>query len=231
MAQVSLVPGSNFTAQLKRGVLKSVTKEIFNRIAFNSSKIIQQVGNLLALSFESTEVAQALRGNSLDDLPAHFGLSDSEANQLVVSMSQVIRQSISITTSPANTGGIINVNAVPTDYAAFLELPNAKYVSSPSNISIPVMAWLLLDPDIDIGQAAFDIVFLGDGGQSFDDRIEKVSRSGRAIMVTLERLGGGGGYILPAIVRGNAGANFIEFALRQPNVASEITKIVVQNIR
>lgn len=231
MAQISLVPSPNFVAQLKRGVLKSATKEIFNRIAFNSSKIIQQVGNLLALSFESTEVAQALRGNSLDDLPAHFGLSDSEANQLVAAMSQVIRQSVTISTMPANAGGIIKINAVSTDYAAFLELPDAEYVSSPSNISIPVMRWLLIDPDIDVGQAAYDIVFLGDGGQSLDDRIEKVSRSGRAIMVTLERLGGGGGYVLPAIVRGNAGANFIEFALRQPNVASEIVKIVMKNIR
>lgn len=231
MALIKIQPAANFLSQLQRGILKAGTKELFNRIAFNSSKIIQRVGTLLTTSFEATEVVQALRGNSAEDLPAHFGLSDARANQLVLSMSQVIRESISIITKSTNTGGIITINAVSIDYSEFFDLPGAAYSSHPSEITIPVMRWLLIDPDIDIGQAAYEIVFLGEGGSSIDARIEKVSRSGRAIMVSLDQLGGGGGYVLPAIVRGNAGSNFIEFALRQPGIAQEIANIVVRAIR
>lgn len=230
MATFRLEPTANFIAQLRKGVLQQGSRKIFTRVAFNSVIIIQKIGNFLVNIFESTEVAQGLRGGGSDDLAAHFGLSDTEANQLASSMSQVIRQSVSIVTKPTDAGGIIQIRAISIDYAAFLNLPGASYVSQPSNITIPVMRWMLIDPNIDIGQAAFDIVFSGEGNGAIDARIEKVSRSGRAIMVSLEQLGGGGGYVLPSIVRGNAGDNFLEFVIRQPNVARQAIEIMLGSI-
>lgn len=229
MAKFNLEIPSGFKTQLRKGVSKNSTEQIFARIAFNSPNILQKVGSFLINTFESTEVAQSLRGNGSEDLAAHFGLSDGEANLLVDGMASIILNSIRIFTKPVGNRGIIRVSAINAGYSEFLSLPNAEYISQPSNISIPIMRWLLLDPDIDIGQAAYDIVFLGENS-SFDDRIEQVSRSGRAIMVELETLGGGPSYVLPAIVRGSAGSNFLEFVIRQPNVAKQVSQIIINNI-
>ncbi len=230
MANFKLQPGTNFISQLRKGVLRQGSKKIFTRVAFNSANIIQKIGNFLATIFEGTDVAQGLRGGGSDDLAAHFGLSDAMADNLASAMAEVIRQSISITNIPTNQGGVIQIRAISMDYAAFFGLPGAEYLSHPSNITIPVMRWLLVDPNIDIGQAAYDIVFSGEGNTAIDARIEKVSRSGRAIMVALEQLGGSGGYVLPEIVRGYAGENFLEFVIRQPGVAQQVAQIVVGSI-
>ncbi len=230
MASFILIPGPNFTSQLRQGVLRAGSRQFFTRVAFNSATIIQKIGDFLITAFENTEIAQALRGNGSDDLAAHFGLTDGQANSLVDSMGAIIRGSVLISTKPTDAGGIVQIRAIPIDYAAFLALSDGEYVSEPSGITIPVMKWLLLDPNIDIGQAAFDIVFSGERGSAIDARIDKISRSGRAIMVSLEQLGGGGGYVLPEIVRGNAGENFIEFVIRQPGVAQEVAKIVIGSV-
>jgi hypothetical protein len=230
MATFKLEPTSSFIPQLRKGVLQQGSRKFFNRIAFNSTIIIQNIGNFLATIFEGTEVARSLRGTGSTDLAAHFGLSDSRADNLVSAMSEVIRQSVSIITKPTDSGGIVQIRAIPIDYSAFLGLPGAEYTSHPSNIIIPVMKWMLIDPDIDIGQAAYDIVFSGQENAAIDARIEKVSRSRRAIMVALEQLGGGSGYVLPAIIRGNAGTNFIEFVIRQPGIAQQVAKIVMGSV-
>lgn len=230
MASFRLEPTANFIAQLRKGVLQQGSRQLFNRVGFNSATIIQKIGNFLAGLFEGTGVIQALRGNGSDDLAAHFGLSDGEANQLASSMVEVVKKSVSLVTKPNDAGGVIQIRAIPIDYAAFLNLPNASYVSQPSNLTIPVMRWMLIDPDIDIGQAAFDIVFSGEGNAAIDARIEKVSRSGKAIMVSLKQLGGGSGYVLPAIVRGDAGSNFLEFVIRQPNVAQQAVQILLGSV-
>jgi F0F1-type ATP synthase membrane subunit c/vacuolar-type H+-ATPase subunit K len=230
MANFKIETPANFTQQLRRGVLQNGSRAFFTRVAFNSANIINNIGNLLVSTFEATEVARSLRGNGVDDLAAHFGLTDSQADSLASAMAAIIRSSVGIVTRPTNNGGSVQIRGVPIDYSAFLGLPNAEYVSHPSNITIPVMRWLLLDPDIDIGQAAYDIVFSGQGSSKIDARIQKSSRSRRAIMVTLEQLGGGSGYVLPAIVRGNAGENFIEFVIRQPGVAQQVAKIVLGSV-
>lgn len=230
MANFQLIPGPNFQAQLRQGVLREGSRQFFTRVIFNVTSIIGKIGNFLVTAFENTEVAQALRGNGSDDLAAHFGLTDSQANSLVDSMGIVIKNSVSISTRPLDTGGTVEIRAIPLDYSAFLALSDGEYISQPSNITIPVMKWLLLDPNIDIGQAAFDIVFSGERGAAIDARIDKISRSGRAIMVSLEQLGGGGGYVLPEIVRGNAGSNFLEFVIRQPGVAQEVAQIVIGSV-
>lgn len=229
MPGFKLEPTPAFISQLRKGVLQQGSRQLFTRVAFNSSIIIQKVGNLLVTIFEGTAVAKGLREGP-DDLAAHFGLSDGGADQLASSMAEVIRQSVSIITQPTDMGGIIKIRAIPIDYAAFFSLPGASYVSQPSNLTIPVMRWMLIDPNIDVGQAAFDIVFSGEESAAIDARIEKVSRSGRAIMVSLKQLGGGGGYVLPEIVRGNAGENFLEFVIRQPNVAQQVVQIVLGSV-
>jgi len=201
MTNFNLIPGSNFTQQLTNGVRQQGSRKIFNKLAFNISKITNQIGDFLVNTFESTEVARSLRGDGLVDLPAHFGLSSSNANQLVSNMGDVIKQSINLGTKLSQNGGVIQIRAVDNSFAQFLSLPNSSYTSSPSSITIPVMRWMLINPDIDIGQAAYDIVFQGEGGSAIDTTIQKKSRSGRAIMVTLEQLGGGSPYVLPSIVR------------------------------
>ncbi len=230
MASFNLRTTSSFIPRLRQGVLRQGSRVFFNRVAFNSSNIIQKIGGFLASIFEATEVAQSIRGNGSEDLGAHFGLSDARADGLVNGMAELIRNSVRIVTRPTNAGGTVQIRAIPIDYSEFFSLPGASFPSHPSNITIPVMQWLLIDPNIDIGQAAFDIVFSGEESVAIDARIEKVSRSGRAIMVALKQLGGGSGYVLPAIVRGNLGENFIEFVIRQPGVAQTVAQTVIGSV-
>ncbi len=231
MTNFNLIPGSNFTQQLLNGVRQQGSKKIFNKLAFNASKISNQIGDFLVEIFESTDVARSLRGNGIIDLPAHFGLSSSSANQLVSNMGDVIKRSVSLGTKLSQKGGVIQIRAIDNSFSQFLSLPNASYTSSPSNVTIPVMRWMLIDPDIDVGQAAYDIVFQGEGGSAIDITIQKKSRSGRAIMVTLEQLGGGSPYVLPSIVRGSAGKNFIEFVIRKQGVAEKAAQIVIAGVK
>lgn len=203
---------------------------LWAKIAITKGKAISDaIGQMLVKNFENTEVAMALRGQGSEDLPAHFGLSDSLANSLVDGMSQLIRSSVKIGSRSESDAVSVRIQAVETNWNDYLSLPGASYVSSQSNIVIPVAKWLLVDPNIDVGQAAYDIVFKGEDAD-FDVRIQHTSRSGRAIMVSLEALGGSGGYVLPAIVAGNAGQNFIEYALGQPNVLVDAAKILMEKV-
>ena len=124
----------------------------------------------------------------------------------------------------------MRIQAVSKDWDRYLSLPGAQYLSQPSNVVVPVVEWLLVNPNIDIGQAAYDIVFKGEGSQ-FDARIQKASRSGRAIMVSLDSLGGSDGYVLPSIVSGQSGQNFIEYTLGQQGVAKKAAAILMKKVR
>jgi hypothetical protein len=216
--------------QLMNGVKKNGSRAWIGRVFSNAAAIGADIGNMLVHEFNSSAVARALRGQGSEDLPAHFGLSDSTANSLVDGMAELIRTSVRI--KGGNIGGIASVRilAVKKDWEIYLSLPGAQYKSMPSNIIIPVAKWLLIDPSIDIGQAAYDIVFSGED-QKFDVRINKVSRSGRAIMVSLAVLGGGGGYVLPSIVSNQAGQNFIEYTLGQPGVAAKAAAILMKRVK
>ncbi len=227
---VKLQTTSKTLIQLKRGMKKDMSK-LFARVAITKGKIIsQEIGEMLASTFNNSDVAMALRGQGGEDLPAHFGLSDGDANALVDGMANLIRKSVRIVSQGSIDTASVRIQAVPDDWNEYTSLPGAQYISQPSNITIPVVRWLLIDPNIDIGQAAFDIVFEGEG-DGFDARIQKVSRSGRAIMVSLETLGGGGGYVLPSIVSGQSGQNFIEFTLGQSSVATQAATILMKHVR
>lgn len=221
---------SKTMVQLTKGVKRAGSRAWVGRVAAQANAISKGVGNMLVGKFNNSTVAKALRGSGSEDLPAHLGLDDSTANALVDGMAELIRTSVHILSG--GTGGVmsIKIQAVEKNWNEYLGLPGASYLAKPSNIVIPVAKWLLVDPSIDVGQAAYDIVFEGED-EKIDARIQKVSRSGRAIMVALSTLGGGGGYVLPGIVSGQGGKNFIEYTLGQKGVAIESANILMKKVR
>jgi len=226
MAIIRIQPGAGFEQQLRDGVSTNMFKILDGKFAINAQKIFEQVGDYMVNIFEKTDVVKSLRGNGSVDLPAHFGLNDGQANELVDGMVNILINSISLQSKITQNGGSLIVKAVQTDWESYLSLPGAQYISQPSNATIPVLEWMLIDPNIDIGQAAYSIVF--EGEPRFNS---KVSRSGRAIMVSLNSLGGGGtGYVLPDIIRKTGSANFIEHAIGQPQVAENIGLLVMTKL-
>ena len=225
----NIQPTSHTMSQLAKGVTKQGSKQWASRAMPFAGVISKEIGDMLVKTFEETPVAKALRGHGSQDLPAHFGLDDGTANGLVDGMAGLIRSSIQIISKGGSHTVSLRIQAVEKNWQEYLALPGAQYTSSPSNITVPVAQWLLTDPSIDIGQAAYDIVFKGENSK-FDVRINKVSRSGRAIMVAIQSLGGGGGYVLPALVSGQAGGNFIEYALGQQNVARMAATILMKKV-
>jgi len=223
-------PAQGFNNQLTNGVSSTMIKILNERLAVNAQAVFIAIGDYIVSVFESTDVAKSLRGKGSVDLPAHFGLSSSQANELVDGMAHIIVNAVHLgSTINPNGGGSLTIKAVSTNWNEYIALPSAKYVSETSNIEIPVVEWMLVNPDIDIGQAAYDIVFSGNL-QKFDASIEKRSRSGKALMVKLSELGSGTGYVLPDIIRKNMGQNFIEFAIGQPNVAKRCAEILMERI-
>lgn len=223
-------PTIRTAAQLIKGVKRAGSRVWVGRVAAQASSVSKGIGNMLVGKFNNSVVAKSLRGNGTEDLPAHFGLSDGTANALADGMAELIRNSVHIL--GGGVGGVmsIKIQAVENDWNQYLSLPGAQHISQPSKITVPVVRWLLIDPNIDIGQAAYDIVFKGDDDK-LDVRINKVSLSGRAIMVALSSLGGGSGYVLPSIVSGQNGQNFIEYTLRQQGVAIEAAAILIKKVR
>lgn len=226
----NIEPNAKTISQLTKGVKNNGSRVLAGRALANASAISRGIGNMLVSKFNNSDVARALHGQGGEDLPSHFGLTDNIAAALADGMAEMIRASVRIL-SKSSTGKVsLRIQAVDANWENYLNLPGAQYISNPSNITIPVIRWLLIDPNIDIGQAAYDIVFEGEGA-NIDTRIQKVSRSGRAIMVSLEALGGGGGYVLPSIISGQAGQNFIEYTLGQKGVAVEAAAILLKKIR
>jgi len=215
--------------QLHSGARRVAFNLLSARAAASAANISKAVGNMLVGVLDSTDIIQSLRGTGSEDLPAHLGLSDSTASSLADGMGEIIKNSVTVIGTRANNSLVIKIQAVSRDWDNYLSLPGARYLSQPSNIEIPVVEWMLVNPNIDIGQAAYDIVFSGDIS-GLDTRIQQSSRSGRAIMVSLEKLGGGNGYVLPSIISGYAGENFIELALGQPNIAKKALDILIANI-
>lgn len=233
MARINfrIEPTTKTTAQLIKGVKKEGSRMWARHVMAGSVIISREIGTMLMATFNNTAVAKALRGQGSEDLPAHFGLNDDTANALVDGMAELIRSSVRMLSRSISHAASIRIQAIEDNWNDYLGLPGAQYVSSPSNILIPVAKWLLIDPSIDIGAAAYDIVFKGQK-EGFDARIQEVSRSGRAIMVSLEALGGGGtGYVLPAIVSGGMGKNFIEMTLGQKGVAQKAAQILMKRVK
>lgn len=221
---------STATKQIRDGVRKQFPDKLFRRVLARRQKIVTRIGNFLAEVFNSTEVALALRGQSAIDLPAHFGLTDEQAEQLADGMADLIRRSIRVGKSTSSI--VLTLRAVDGDWEKYTQLPGAEYysVSKRGTFLIPVARWMLLDPNIDPITAEYEIVFDLNAQQAL------VSRSGRAIMMTqtaVERRGlpSNGPYVLPAIVSGRLGGNFIERTLGDPVVAEAAMTTLVSILR
>lgn len=225
MSKITIEPGTGFDKQFFDGVLTSGGAEFIKRFNARKQNIIKNIGGFLVSRFRQTEVARSLIGNGSVDLPAHFGLNDSQANSLVDNMANIIRKSVrAITVSNENIE--INIVAIKEDFQDFLSLPFASIISQPSNITIPIMKWMLIDPNIDIGAAAYSILFDGQG----PPRLFKNSRSGRAVMVELGKLGGNTPYVLPSILSQQSGKNFIESSLATQDTLNIIINIIRKNL-
>ena len=229
MSSIKIIPASNFDIQLRQGVLNRSIQLIAQRTLINSQTIRAEIGRLLVRVFVETEVVRSLLGGGTTDLSAHLGLRSGEATSLVNGMKNIIQNSVRVITSN-KISKVVQIRAIESDFNAFRTLPEAAHINRRSGISVPVIDWMLLDPDIDIGQAAFDIVFQGDFGGKFDSTISKVSRSRKAIMVALENLSGGSSYVLPAILRQSGGKNFIEAVVRQRGVVDRIGRILAKRL-
>jgi len=228
MAILRLIPGVAFDKQLTAGVSKFGSIAVNDRVALNFKSIAASIGEFIANIASQTEVMKSLRGQGGTDLGAHFGLSDSDSAGLVQGMLDIIRNSVTLGFISQGDKRTITIRAIESDFQKFLGLPGASYVSQPSSITIPLMQWMLLDPTIDSSTAAYAIVFSGESHFR-----SKNSRSGRAIMVELKKLGGGGtSYVLPSIIsQMGGGANFLEFAISQQGVAEKCAEILIGKLK
>jgi hypothetical protein len=226
MAILKIVPGVQFTKQLEEGCVRFGSIAINNRVALRFKQMINKVGDLIINVLNSTEVVKSLRGQGGIDLPAHFGLSDGDANGLVEGMFDLIRNSIIVGFDTKSNRGTITLKIIDTEWEKYTSLPGAQYISQPSSVTIPVVKWLLISPDLDPSTAAYQIVF--EGSNMFRS---KNSRSGRAIMVHLSKLGGGNSYVLPDIIAKTGGQNFIEGSIGQVGIAQRCAQIVIDEIK
>lgn len=218
---------TNLSQQLKAGVEKDLAQQVNSAVAVRSNIAISVIGELLVNVLRNTPVITSLKYRTPEDLPAHFGLSDSVANTMADRMLDIVAKSVSLVT---NLGKMrVGIQAVESSYREFLFIPGAAYISGPSAIFIPVMRWMLLDPTIDIGQAAYDIVFSGDSRVD-PAEVETYSRSGRAVMKALKTLPFGSSYTLPSILWEGAGDNFIHYTLGQEGVVRQVAELAFKTI-
>ncbi len=218
---------AGFMKQLHHGVKSGAGRRIVDAVHVREERIVALIGGYFADRFNQTAVAQALRGGSSVDLPAHFGLTDARATTLADGMAGLIRDSVEIIPTKHKAGGHIRITAVPKVWEQYAQLTGGTYRSRPSGALIPVAKWMLVDPEIDVGQAAYSIVW--EGG-AYSSAIAKHSRSGRALMVKLGLPEANQPYVLPAIVHKQAGQNFIEYTLGQPEVAQQAAKLLMTNL-
>ena len=147
-------PTAKTITQLIKGVRGEGSRRWAGRAMARAPLIRADIGAMLVRKFNNTVVARSLRGQGSEDLPAHFGLDNSSANALVDGMAELIRTSVR-TLSQSTCGAVsLRIQAVENNWSNYLSLPGAQYMSRPSNILIPVVKWLLIDPTIDFGQAA-----------------------------------------------------------------------------
>ncbi len=217
--------------ELKSRVQAAFENLVRERAQNRESIIKTEVGKYLKKVFNQTEVARSLRGKGTTDLAAELGLTDELAAGLADGMGDILANSVTV--PPIGAGKVIlRVQACPDNWGPYMSLPGASYVSK--SATIPVMKWMLLNPKVDIGEAAYDIVYEGAGSGEWDKYIHVRSRSGRALMGLLGALKAkdipfrAGGYVLPEILLGNAGKNFIQYAVSQGGVAEQAIKIALQ---
>ena len=226
--RIIIPPG--FDQQLKAGILKEAPKVLAQKATAVSTQLLGDIRNILINAVLATPVVQSLIANTPVDLGAHLGLRTGEGAGLVKGMLDIIKNAVTIVIAN-KLNGVIQIRAIESDFQTFLSLPGAIHINERTNTIVPVVQWLLIDPDTDIGQAGFDIVFRGREGGRFDVGIQRVSRSGRAIMIALEKLSGGSKYVLPDLIRFASGKNFILSAVTQTTTIENIEKALIKRLQ
>lgn len=228
--QLEMTVPAGASQQLAEQIKKQLGQMVWNRFLLRSKPILDEVGNMLAARFLQTDVAVALLHPTGDNdcLVGHLGLTHELAKGLCDGMQNLIRNSVKA--SPGNGEIVVQIKAVAKDWDAYRALPGAAYISKPSGRTIPVVDWLLVNPNIDVGQAEYDIAWKGEWGKASNFRN---SRSGYAIMVHEKKWGQNwhGPWVLPTWVHSVGGKNFIEYALGQEGVAKEVLAIVTKQMR
>lgn len=217
--------------KLIKHINTQVRAMMFDRLFVRQSSLLSQIGDLLAKEFAGSAVGATLLdpGTESGDLIGHLGISTSQSRELGTAMMALIRGSVSLQAGKRQT--VIRVTAVSRDWNAYRSLPYAQYVSKQSGATIPVSDWLLVNPEIDVGQAEYDIAWKDDS--PFPDRSFKNSRSGIAVMIRQAKWGANwsGPWKLPTWVHKIGGENFIEYTLGQTGVASAVGKILLEHVK
>jgi hypothetical protein len=239
MASIELIIKPPLKTQLEKA-MPDVMVAIRNKVNGRKTIIQRAIGDHLSKILRETDVIKSLLGIGSTDLQAEFGLSDGAASTLVGGLLDMIKKSVTII--PGKSNVVISIHGTSNYWEDYLGLPNASYISQPSNQIIPVLRWMLIDPDIDIGQVAYDMEMgrtlvydIFTKGHGFDSLLSW-SRSGRAIMASTEflQVAGApfreGGYVVPDVARPISGANFIEYTIGQSSVAIDVVKIVLAQI-
>lgn len=215
---------------------EQIITEMRRRLLVNRYQVLVKIMAYLKLTFWETPVCKAMTGRDpANDLPAEFGITDHEMTLVAEHMAEVIGSSAMLVgpeipyTSTPGSVMVAEIKAVSADWPKY-ELGNkTAYESSPSGRWIRWMRWMLEQPEIDFITAAFDIVYRGEN-LVIDTRIQKRSRSGRALMARisqLQKIGlDKGGYLFPDICRQKAGKNFLEYTFSQPGVGEHVLNIV-----
>jgi hypothetical protein len=231
---LQLAPGAD--AAFSQYAREQIVNEMRRRLLLNRSSILTKIMAYLKLTFWNTPVCKAMTGRDpSNDLAAEFGVTDHDMQMVAEHMAEVIGSSpmlIGPDQPFAFTPGTVmvcEVKAVSADWPKYELGKRTAYPSEPSGMWIKWMQWMLEDPAIDFITAQFDIVYRGES-MFYDLRIEKKSRSGRAVMASLKQLEARGlakgGYLFPDICRPKANQNFLEYTFSQPGVGEHILNVV-----
>jgi hypothetical protein len=216
--------------QLRIGSKNAIAIKLSQRMRSRWASISQGIGTMLSSVLETSEVISSLRGGSSVDLPAHLGLTDQLAAALADGMVNMMHTGIIYNAIRSGEKFIINIQAVPRAWEAYRSLPGGEYISvnrhTGTSIVIPVAQWMLVNPNLDIGQLQYSILFAGDTARD----ISTISRSGRAIMVKIGTPESGEPYFLPGILQQKLGKNFIEYVIGQPQIAIKVMNFVIQKL-
>ncbi len=219
--------------KLRRRLGEALGREVKKIFDVKKSNIKNEITQIIVRAIATSDAFKGLIGNFPNDperdLQAHFGLSGGAASSAAASILQIAAKSVRFTESKGRGIFSVNINAINDSFTEFLNVPGGTFVSEPSGATVPWITWLLVNPNVDLPQG-FNIVF----SNGLSSQEIRTSRSGRALMRSLDSVtsGGitvGGIYAIPSIGRGGK-QNFIFRAISSKTVQNEIIQVFVRNI-
>ncbi len=218
-------------AELKNAVAKQFFKIVNRAFRRSISDIKIEVAAELIRAVRNSPEFKALVGGSrapATDFEAQFGTGDIPAamNEMVDELANQVdaRFDIALSGQGKITGGII-LRLIEGDFEKAANVTGGTYVSKPSSSIIPWLRWILTAGNTTIDN--FGILF------DLTPRQTHASRTGRAIMVSLNTIGGQqlSHWTVPPMFQGDdINSNFITRALTQPRVIRKIEQIIQNNV-